>query len=251
MGSVREDVARRERQQFVREFEQQQRDSEDQEQYGRYAKDMQVSGTVPLSFEEWRKFIPEEFSKEEPAVRAALASANSNWKQLVEVTKERVASVPLDDDELRDLGFDLRFRPIWENEYTSHGIAVAFEKFRDVERRFVPSVHFRPVGDFLMRNRIMLSEPHIQLAFTILLNYVLITPVEPEVEQLRANLRVEPDPEIERQKRLRDYEEKPVVRFEGRDYTQKELDVMDSQTYQRVMRMNTPRVTDVLRPEPR
>jgi len=246
MGSVREDIARRERQQFVQEFEQQQRDSEDQEQYGRYAKDMQVSGTVPLSFEEWRKFIPEEFSKEEPAVRAALASANSNWKQLVAVTRERVASVPLDDDELTDLGFDLRFRPIWENEYTSHGVAAAFERFRDYEKRFANS-HFRPVGDFLLRNRIMLSEPHIELAFSIFWNYALIAPVEPKVEQPRVNLRVETDPEIERQKRLRDYEEKPIVRFEGRDYSQKEIDLMDSTTFRRVvMRMRTPRVTDVL-----
>ena len=141
MGSVREDIARRERQEFVESFERQNRETEDRKEYQRYATDMRNNGTTPLSFDEWQQFIPEEFSQEQPAVRAALASANSNWKQLVEVTKERVASIPLDDDELRDLGFDLRFRPIWENEYTSHGIAAAFEKFRS-EPRFVPSVHF-------------------------------------------------------------------------------------------------------------
>ncbi len=247
MGSAREDLERRQREQFKRDFEKQQRDTEDQQEYQRYAKDMRDNGAVPLSFEDWRKFIPEEFSNEEPAMRGALASANSNWKKLVEATKERVASTPLDDDELRDLGFDVRFRPIWENEYTSHGIAIAFEKFRDAEPRFVPSVHFRPVGDFLLRNRIMLSAPHIELAFTILWNYVLITQVEPKVEeQTKPNLRVEPNLEIERQRRVRAYEEKAIVRFEGRDYTQKELDLMDSATFRKVMRMSTPRVTDVL-----
>src|SRR6266478_823939 len=142
MGSVREDIASRERQKFVEDFERRRLETENREQYGLYVQEMRSQALTPLSFDEWKQFLPE--NENHPVVRGAVASSRANWKKLVETMKERVASTPLDDDELSDLGFDLRFRPIWDNEFTPHGIALMFEKFRDSETRFVPSIHFRP-----------------------------------------------------------------------------------------------------------
>ncbi len=69
---------------------------------------------------------------------------------------------------------------------------------------------------------------------------------EPEPEP-QPEPQPEIDPEAARLNRLRDYETKPVAEFCGKEYSQRELDLLSSDEYLRVMRV--PRFRGVLAPE--
>jgi hypothetical protein len=250
MASERDIAASRERRAWIEAENKRVRNAEDQAQYANYEQQMKSERLTPLPYEQWAKLLPEE---DDPVVRGTFASNRAAWTQFATVTKERVASQSLDDDELVELGFDVRFRPNWELEYTSHGVAAMFEKFRERESRFVPSLQFRPVGDFLLRNKLILSGPHIEIAFALLWNLNLIAPKpEPEPEARKVNLAVEPDPALIERKRREEYGTKIAVTGpDGRGYTQFELDRLGSDEYKSVMRLfgdRQPRFSNVISP---
>lgn len=146
----------------------------------------------------------------------------------------------LTDEQLTELGFDANDRPL-EAEMNLSLIQKALEAFISSEPRYNKAEHWDELKAFFGRNRLNpeVTSNYVR-AFNLVLNMGIVQPHVPEPEQPAqpaVNLAIEPDPELQRQQRLRDYEEKPVARFEGRDYTQRELDAMDSETYARVVRL--------------
>lgn len=240
----------KERAAFENNIARQERQVQDKAAYEQYRRENEAERLTPLSFEEWAKFISE---NDDPAIRGASASNRATWRQLANVTKTRIANDTLSDEELSELGFDLRHRPNWRFEYTSHGIAAMFERFRDREPRFVSALHLSPVGEFLGNNNLILAGPHIEIAFNLLWNMNLIQakpePVS-EPEAPKVNLQVEPDPAREREQRRRDYFEKTIITHEGVNYTQAALDKLSATDFRRVMGLygeNLPRFSAVIK----
>lgn len=248
MASIRQLEARRERIAFEREFHEQQRSKEDREQYDVYVADRRKERLEPLSFEEWRKFIPEEFKDHAPELRGAAASARSTWKETAVLTRDTVAKHRLADEALAELGFDLRLRRNYEFEPLSTPILVdIFTRFRHTEPRFVPTLHLEPISECLSRNQVAFTTPHIRIAWELLLTLGIIQLPEPEPEAKRpegvnehgVNLQIaEKDPKVEAERKRREYGTKVVaVGPDGTEYTQFALDRLSADDYKTVMRL--------------
>jgi len=240
-----------ERAAFEDEIARKELEARDRTSYREYEKQMTAERLTPLSYEEWAKFLPD---SDDPATRGSSTSNRAAWTQLTLSIKERIGSQQLDDEELAELGFDLRHRPNWELSYTSHGIATMLEKFRNRELRFVPSLHVSPVGEFLGRNNLTLSGPHIEIAFNLLWNLNLIEPKpepQPEPEAPKVNLAIEPDQALEERQRREAYGTRVVAKGpDGHEYTQYEIDRLSADEFKRVMRLfgeNVPRFSHVLK----
>jgi len=238
MGSLRQqqEIVRF-RDELQRE-EQQQREADDKREYSKYAAQMRSNDLEPVSFEQWRSNTTG-FEDATPQVRGAVATSRSMWTGTVGSIREMVTNQALSDDVLREFGYDPESRVHNADlELSPLIIRAGFEQFSASEPRYDFRNHYKSVGEFLIRNKLFPSVQHISLTWHLLNNMALLPQPEPEPQpQPTVNLEIEPDPEIQRRKRLRDYEETPILRFEGRDYTQKMLDQMDSETYARVTRL--------------
>jgi len=249
MLSAREVQAARERRQWIDAENMRVREQEDRAEYATYVQQMQQERLNPLSFEEWRIFIPQEFQDKPPAVRGGLASATSTWNQTVGTMRDMVANQPLPDDLLADLGFDIRER--FANvamEVNELGIRAVFEKWIPTEPRFDKSLHIDKLADFLTRNRLFPTLDHIARAFQLLWNMAIFPPKpEPEPAPARpdglneygVNLQIEPDPAIEARKREKYETEVVVIDPEtGRGWTAYQLEHQaDAEKYRRLMKI--------------
>lgn len=222
--------------------EQQKREAEDQQNYQVYVSQMREQRVEPIPFEKWRSLIPEEFRSADAKARGALASSRASWRQLVNMTAERLKQ-HLTDDEFEELGFEgERIHGVFE--VSEFALRDAMQAFIAAEPRFNRDLHLEVLSEFIAKQGIdPTSATNLRVAFDLLVKMNML-PEAPEqrVEEQRSalngvNLRVEPDPEIERRNRLRDYEEKEIARYAGKSYTQRELDQLDSETFARIVRL--------------
>lgn len=245
-----------EHREFVQQEERRRRDHEDHVEYAQYVEQVEseqrrcapAQRIEPLTFEEWRTFIPEELKDAPAAVRGTAATNKALWRVLSRSVKAEVESGVLEDQKLSQLGFDIRKRPTQQNfelEFTPFSLGALFEKLRKRDSRFVPTLHVQPVCEFLVRNRLMFGGNHPDLAFNILWNFGIIGPtVEPESQPEGANqfgveLRVEHDPAVEARKRREAYGTKIVATGpDGHQYTQFQLDRLPADEVLRVLRYN-------------
>src|SRR5579864_2855368 len=210
MGSAREDMAAREYRAFMREEAEKQRLAEDRAEHEKYVAEIEreqrgcapAEKIQPLSFEEWRKFIPAELQNAPAAVRGAAASTKSTMTRLLTVAFDRIKTGELSDDELAVLGFDPEDRVfIPEAQLSIPMIVDIFNRFAQREPRYVRKLHYKAITDFLSRNNLVPSEKHVALAFNHLLGVSAIAAPEPEPEPERpesvyVNLQIESDPEL-------------------------------------------------------
>jgi len=262
MPSARQLQERRERIEWERQYEAQQREAEDTIEYQRYLqtfKDAGLAGKAwdvePLPFSRWRELMPSEESN--PAIRGAIASHKHliNTKAVAE--RDILAgSRPLEDVELQSLGFDLDLRIDSDIQLSTVAIRATFEQFSKRVPEFDRELHYDAVCDFLKRNRLEPTLLNVSRTFALLLGMGIVqrkpepeTP-NPEVNQHGVNLRVERDPELEAQQRRKEYRTKVVVTDPrtGEGFTQYQLDRTDSETYRRLVfgEFAIPRVTDVI-----
>lgn len=260
MPSVREIEAAREKREWIDAENQRIRERENKAEYQKYVQQVKAERLTPLPYEDWRKLLP---ADDDPAIRGFVATDRATRKELLTVAKDVIAKQRLSDGELDEFGFDIRYRPNYEMELTPAIIADVFSKFRDREPRFDAGLHLETVGHFLELNRLVLSGPHVQIAFNLLWGLGLIepkpapvsepAPARPEgVNEYGVNLQVDRDPAIEARKRREKYETEIVVTDPetGKGWTQFQLDnLADSETFRRLMRI--PRITKNPSLEPR
>jgi hypothetical protein len=261
MSSAREIAAQRERREWVDKENKRVRAVADRNEYAVYVEGMKRERLTPLSFDEWAKFLPQD--TDDPKIRGASATNRATWASFAKAAKERILDQRLEDAELSEFGFDIRYRPDHELEgYSPAVIADLFSRFRDREPRFDVS-QIEQIGGLLQRNRLTLVEPHIELAFNILLGLGVIQPkpapvTEPDpprpegINRFGINLQIETDPALEARKRREKYETEVIVVCPetGRHWTQLQIDKLaDSETYRRLMRL--PRITKNPALEPR
>lgn len=262
----RERQAGREFREFVAEEDRKQREAEDRAEYRKYVNELEsqqrhcapAERVEPLSFEEWRKFIPEEMKDEPASLRGAVATANYTMTRLKNIATERLKSGVLTDAELATLGFDLDDKVIIPEQQLSVPLVLGvFERFKAREPRFRKSLHFQAMADFFCRNDLLPTDRHVSLVWNTLLGIGAISLPEPEPEPERpegvnahgVSLSIEPDPAVEARKRRDKYETQIVVTDPetGQGYTEYMLDRVDSETFRRLMRI--PRISE-FRPEP-
>lgn len=236
----------------IERIEAAEREKADREQHAQYVREMSSQGLTPLPFDQWNKFLPEE-DQHDASVRAAIATARSNWHSLVQMTASQVESKPLKDDELAELGFDLEERPQTGAELNLWSIRAALESFMRQEPRYDKASHFDKLSDFLIRNSLDATSKNFALAFNLLWNFRLIEPKpEPEPEQRtpQVNLEIEPDPEIERRKARERYFTGIVITDPrtGQGLTQYQVDRLSAEDYRRLYfgEFGVPKITDVL-----
>jgi len=249
MASERDHIAARERREWIAAEEKRVRDNEDRAQYDNYVRELRGSGIEILSFEDWRRHIPEELKDADPALRGVAASAKSHLQRLARVAVDRIKNVALTDEELKVLGFDPEDRVIIPELLSVPGIADAFKQFAKNEPRYVTDLHYFPISDFTVRNKLFPSDNHIRLTFNHLWDlHLLPSPPEREAEAERpagvnsygVNLGIERDLALEARQRREKYEREIVVIDPEtlRGWTAYQLDHQaDSETYRRLMRI--------------
>jgi hypothetical protein len=191
---------------------------------------------------EIRKFHEQFQEEQERPLKQAVAALDQTTRELYETLREAALRIPLDDIDPTVLaGFE---RAEYAFELNPVEIRAAFEQFQS-EPGFKFSEHFEPIRDFLILNNLQVSYASIKKAFELLCQLHIIEPhvPQPEPEKPIVNLEIAEDPETIRQKRIREYEEKPVARYQGRDYSQRELDALPADEYRRVMRIPRTRAT--------
>lgn len=254
MPSEREYQQARERRAWIAEEARKQREAEDREEYIKYVNELEsqqrqsarAERIEPLTFEKWRRCIPEELKDAPASLRGAAASLNSNTSRILNIAFDRLKNGELTDEELHTLGFDPDDRVLFPEAQLSQPVIVdVFNRFADREPRYVRTLHFEPIADFLSRNKLVPSERHVALTFNHLLGIGALSQPEPEPEPAKPsiNLQIEPDPELEAQKRREKYEREIVVidPETQKGWTAYQLDYFaDSETYRRLMRI--PRV---------
>lgn len=267
--SYRDQLAARERNQWIQAEEQRIRDAEDRQQYEQQyltllnrenARTPPALKQQPLSFEEWRGFIDQD--EPDPALRGLKASSKSLWKKTMEVSRDKIASEPLLDPELQALGYDLReraFQGVAADVQFGMGMAAHFfRQFMAQTPAFDKDLHLDAVTGFLDRNCIYPTVDNIARTFSLLCAFHFIQPKQPAPEPNPAlnkhgvNLGVEPDPDWERQQQRRDYYEKIVV-TDPRDrtpYTQYQLDRLPADEWKRLTmgEFANPRISHVIKP---
>lgn len=249
MASAREVLEMKER----RAWMEQERENENRKEYERYlAQEKNANSKVPpahrvepASYSEFRKAMPDD----EPAslIRGSVASSVLSLRRLGKVAIDRIMNAELSDEELRILGFDPEDRVVIPEALSIPGIADAFKHFAKSEKRYVADLHYFPISDFTVRNKLFPSDRHIALTFNHLYDlHLLPEPVEPErpsgLNEHGVNLTIRRDPELEAklavQKRRAEYGTKIVATGpDGRQYTQYQIDnVLTADESLRVMR---------------
>lgn len=261
MPSERDWQATREFREFVIEEEKKQLESEERAEHAKFVTELEsqqrhcapAERVEPLSFEEWRKFIPEEMKNEPASLRGAVATANYTMSRLKNVAVERLKSGKLTDEELQSLGADLSDKLFSEDQLSVPLVLDLFNRFRAREPRFRKSLHYKIMTDWLLRNDLLPTDRHLLLVWNTLLGIGALSLPEPEPQpesrSTKVNLSIEPDPAIEAQKRWEKYTTEIVVTCPdtGIQYTQYALDRVSSELYRKLLRI--PRV-DLYHPEP-
>lgn len=184
----------------------------------------------PLSFEEWRTNMPPD--EQDPAVRGLVASLNAATKQHVAYYRDKAASESLSDEDLRELGFDLSKRPIDGSDVDGVFLRQAYDSFMAVQKsEYNHDLHFDALSKFIDAYRLNPTFRNIQGAFSVLWHLGLVQPAapkppNPELNEHGVNLRIEPNPEVEREQARKRYREEVVVvdPRDGKGYTQFQLD---------------------------
>lgn len=253
MASERDHIAARERREWIKqEFE-----NENRQQYEKYLKQEQSANSKvapahrvePASFEEFSKAMPE--GEPDADVRGLTASSVVTLRRLGKVAIDRISSAELSDEELTLLGYDPEDRVVIPEALSVPGIADAFRHFAKSEKRYVADLHYFPISDFTVRNKLFPSDNHIRLTFNHLWDLHLLPEPRPEPQPERpegtneygVNLIIERDPVLEARQRREKYEREIVVidPENGKGWTEYQLDhLADSETYRRLLRI--PRV---------
>jgi hypothetical protein len=244
MPSARNYLEAREYREFVAAEEKETHDREDRAEYAKYENEMRQNRTDPLSFEQWRSYVPEELKNADAVTRGAAASAFSTFSRLNSVVVDRIRNGELTNDELQVLGFDPSDRVFAAEALSVPAIAADLQQFAKSESRYLPKIHGPAISEFFGRNKLFPSNDHIRRVFCLLFDlHLLPEPPEPEPERPKVNLEIERDPVLEARKRREKYEREVVVTDpeNGKGWTAYMLDhVADSETYRRLMRI--PRV---------
>src|SRR5579864_3874293 len=211
MGSARQDLATKEFREFVKEEERKEREAADRAEYKKYVEEIEAEQRrcspaeriEPLTFDQWRKFIPEELKDAPAAVRGAAAIARSTMTRVLKVGFDIIKAARMSDEDLSVLGFDIDDRIIIPEAQLSIPVIVdVFRQFAKSEPLYRQKLHFDAIADFLTRNRLVPSQKHVSLAFKYLLGTHAIAAPEPEpeperppgVNQYGVNLTIEHDP---------------------------------------------------------
>lgn len=247
--SERELRSRREFLEFVAEEQRKERDAEDRTAYQTYLNDLEAQQqrvpkayrVQPLSFEEWRELMPGD--QPDPTIRGLVATRTALTRQHVKHFRERTASESLTDDDLHELGFDLRQRPNDNSEVNPVLLRQAYETFLVLQPQYDHASHFNQLSDFINRYHLEPTEHNLECSFAILLHLGIIQqkPAEPERDPAlneHGDLTIQLDPEVEREQKRHDYFNKPVVTdpLTHRSYTEAELDRMGANEYRRLMK---------------
>lgn len=262
MSSTRQQEARRERLEFERQFTEQARTAEDQAEYSKYVRQMQSEHLEPLTFEQWRGFVPAD--EQSPQLRGAIATANSTVNRALVAMRDRVATQPLDDETLQEYGFDLTDRVRVEGELSQFVVRDSLRKFVAKEPRWSTEAHLDALSAFMTRCNLYPTPLNLARAFCLLWNLGIIRPKPPNLEQSQLiepqtsglnehgiNLTVEPDQEVERRKAWERYTSEIVATDprNGRTWTQYQLDhEASADEYRRLVfgELAVPKVTDVI-----
>jgi hypothetical protein len=239
MPSARETAAAREYREFIASEQKRQLDAENLAEYHKYEQQITAERLTPLSFEDWAKLLPK---NDDPAIRATFASSRANWTQLVNVTKERITSQPLDDEELLELGFDLKNRVrVPEIDLPINVVRLGLEQFAKREPKFDVKFHIENgLSEFFDRNKLFPTASNLERAFALLTRLGILSPKpEPEREpERKVNLDIEPDQALEARQRREAYGTHIVAKGpDGREYTQYELDRLSADDFKQVMRL--------------
>lgn len=246
MPTWRQQLAAREYRQFVADEEKLERERQDKQEYAKYtaaideenADEPPALRITPLSFEQWRKFAPNDVA--DPVLRGAATTNHALIQNEMKVTKERIATAELDDSELRLLGYDLSERIYDPDLELTPGVLAQFFCRVEQEHPQFDRSHIGPIGDFLTRNRLFPGTDAIARTLHLLLAVNLIQPrQQPEPEKPNLNI-APPSPEAVREQQRRDYLTKPVVSDPrtGETLTAYHLDRISADEYKRIMAAN-------------
>lgn len=251
--SERDWAAIRLRRAWEREEEAKQREMEDKQGYEAYlqtlaqeqARTPKAYQIAPLSFEEWRKNLPAE--EADPTVRALVGTKNALTKAHVASYRQKFVNKSFSDDDLTELGFDLRVRPVDNSEIDLVHLRQCYDSFRSLyahaaqpgDPEYLHELHFNELSDFINTYNIDPNLHNLESAFAVLWHLHVIEPKpepEPELNQYGVNLNVERDPEQERQQKRHDYYNRIVVidPRDGRTYTDYQLDQLSADEYKRL-----------------
>jgi hypothetical protein len=264
--SERDYASIREFREFCETEEANRLEAEDQQGYETYlqtlaqeqARTPKAYQITPLPFEEWRQNLP--VGEADPKVRALVGTKNALTKAHVSYFRNKVVNQSLDDDDLLQLGFDLRQRHGDNSEVNPVLLRQSYDTLRALHAsEFDHDLHFGELSKFIDAYGLDPNLHNLESAFAMLWHLGIIQPKaakpepNPALNRYDDNLGVEPDSELEHDKTRRKYREEIVVTDPrtGQGYTQYQLDhVVDADTYKRLVigQFKTLTIRDVIKP---
>lgn len=261
--SDRELAGRRELREFQAEEARRDRETEDRAAYQSYLDTLAAEQEripkayqlEPVSWEEFRSNMPDESDQ---AVRGLVAARNVLTKQHVAHYRSKVASESLTDDDLLELGFDLSKRPADGSEVDAVFLRQAYSSFQAVQKEYSHDAHFDALSRFVDTYHLAPTFRNLQGGFSVLWHLGLVQPAapkpapDPSLNRHGVNLRIAPNPEVEREQARKRYREEVVIvdPRDGKGFTQYQLDnCVDADTYKRlVIGSKTLTIADVIKP---